>query len=578
MIRGFTNDELRRSHGCQNEEQMVFIQRWLELFHDKTLDTYAVKMRNSLSILQEMLATINLVLEEKAKARYIHDLKEEAISILVADKALHHNDPLRFLLLEELNPQKKTDSYFELKLTIEYAIQALNINYQDWLLDGLQQLFVTGQGTNETINTVVSFTESLASLLVNSGWSSRSLFNLVKTPRFAWENFITGWSTFRRALTEKGTFHGFVLVSSSEDLQKLGARVDSTQAATREFASLETCFPNSEINSHLYVFHKTVCTFSYNLHEAVAQCLLDYQGFASVLKHYGCPIDQPRTVYIVLPNGRAIPYEVRAQTLAKDHLSLSDDITSRIGSLSENTRGRMNKVFRQSLLAYEATTSEVQFSNLWIALESLVTSGSMTAGIERITGVVASMLSANYIPRLVTNFLTDCRRCEVYPDYAGKVLSSRDPDAVRDMIKLLQDQDEFTKFLRGCSGHALLKTRARRLRTTMCSNETMSKLLKDHHKRLSWHLGRLYRARNNFMHSAEADEVAPLVKHLDLYLRDMISEVLKRNDGETLDLLLEKISGNYDAIIHMLDKSSKNPIPRDIYWPWLLSGPLFVRS
>ena len=88
MIRGFTNDELRRSHGCQNEEQMVFIQRWLELFHDKTLDTYAVKMRNSLSILQEMLATVNLVLEEKAKSRYIHDLKEEAVSILIADEAL----------------------------------------------------------------------------------------------------------------------------------------------------------------------------------------------------------------------------------------------------------------------------------------------------------------------------------------------------------------------------------------------------------------------------------------------------------------------------------------------------------
>lgn len=104
MLGRFANDDLRNKYGCTTPEECAFVQRWLELLHRKSLDTYAVKMRNTHSILREMLDTLAQVQNGVIHAFNLSALKDEAIDLLNNDLTLDRfNRPLKKKLLHTIS-------------------------------------------------------------------------------------------------------------------------------------------------------------------------------------------------------------------------------------------------------------------------------------------------------------------------------------------------------------------------------------------------------------------------------------------------------------------------------------------
>lgn len=323
--------------------------------------------------------------------------------------------------------------------------------------------------------------------------------------------------------------------------------------------------------------YEVATTYVYNLHAAVSMCLQRYEAVVSLLSHYGETVGLPEVVYVVLPSQRALTYSVRENRISSSQGEISAVVDAFV-QLSNSSRVRLEKVFRQTRLAYETNIPEIQFSNLWVALEALVTGGDMDSGIESLRVVIPAVLTASYVFRIVSNFLSDLRRCGVQPVYKGHRITTENPDAlsITNMIQLFREPAEFRELLSLISGHTLLTSRASWLKNAFATDATISELLRKHNSRLAWHLQRLYRARNNLVHAAEATAVAPLIRHLNSYLRDVVNEILVKSRGEQeeIDELLTKMSDNYSTLLEMLDESTGDA-SAPWYWSWLLNGPLF---
>ena len=198
---------------------------------------------------------------------------------------------------------------------------------------------------------------------------------------------------------------------------------------------------------------------------------------------------------------------------------------------SDRLRTRFRKVLDYHEAALTSKVADNQLLNLWSALESLlnvkIRSGSQ---INHIAELISNVEILTYVPRLFQSVTRDLSAA--WPELSGFLVDiEKGHSLLRKTTALLVCQEYET--LRGeLMGHLpespILRNRCFWLSNNFGTNKSVRYILDLHHKRVEWHVRRIYTSRNLIVHSAETlPYLNKLIENLHNYL-DTVLEVIVR--------------------------------------------------
>ncbi|MCY0907973.1 MAG: hypothetical protein OWR62_06275 [Sulfobacillus thermotolerans] len=577
-MNSFLTDSYLTQCGCIHAGHFVFVQRWAELFDPATIDSYSVKLRNSHGILREIKDVILQVNEGQVQSINLDDLVMEGRSLVERDPCIKsHDSALLGAILSGLKKveRDKPSTIVHLGYRVGYALDVLDRNYFNWITqDLLESICRVPTSSDESENSqrvaeTLVLTNLLASEVVGRGWSPRSLSRL---GRLIWKkgpkDFDSRWKEFIERVTQtQEEFEVFFPVTDSNAVEFL--RTFNVSAV--DGASIIDEFPltRRQVSRERLYIKESIHHFPDDLNAAAWAAKSRYDRYRGISRYYGLELSPARDAIVRLPTGNVTKYEFQ-RTPSRHNLIFNapSDL------LSNEIYKPVLSAVGQFLWATEAASLEVKYVSLWFALESLVLTRHHESNIGHIKAVVPAILCSRYLDRLLSTFLDDCSNVGVKISYKHQPLSTTDSQL---LLQLLRDKDEteYALLYEACSSFSLLQARAMSLRNSVKTNNDLEKTLKRHHEGIAWHLQRLYRLRNNVVHSGSTGGEAlteELANHLEFYLCSIIDEITRRlshGGYSSVGELLSKLEDNYVVTVNLL----KDNVSLDALV--LLGGPLF---
>lgn len=553
MVGRFFDDDLNM-RGISKATLRMFIQRWAELFHRWTIDTYRVKFLNAFRSLEEVRNVCDDVLSGLVSDMHLVPAAEEAATLLDKDPVMQvRQRPLVGQTIANLRRRRQDRSdYLRLKAQVQHCYNRLQAHYTDWLIDDLQESV-----NKSDVKRVDAIASALASELVWKGYSERFLYKLAE--RLVREVEKGGepalWDRLRQVSSASGQDYScFPLMESLEPvlypLREL--RVDVVPGA-----QVPVRLNSDEIASHISADAHYVC---FKLHaldddKAAAAALQAWARVVDALVFYRFPhVPAPRQVLLFAHGQRRVAL-VNCDTLVLPSEGALESLKRAVTALesvncSQTDRDRIQAAFRHFRLANEAASVEAKYSSLWTALETVVRGRGDGAIIVHLKDLVPPVLCRRYPHRLLRNFSEDARRCGVDLGISGE----------KEVVKLLEGildasggrQDLACRV----QGHSLLSYRFSQICEQVKDAEALAETLTNHHTRVSWHLQRLYRIRNAIVHSGQVNlPIEPFVRHLQDYVWSSVADLcylITEFRMRGLDEALELARDNYFATVELL--------------------------
>lgn len=560
----------------------IFVQRWNELFNNNTIDSYQFHVLNSHWLIGETLDVIALVKDGTIHYANLPPLINEAMERIKNDICLKkHILPFWGRLISNLTKTPKADdkpSLIRLEYQLKHAKSCIYPKYLDWLLTDLKEAIDC-----DKLEEIDILTGQIASELVNSGWSPRSLLRLVNHVCFPagqgsinvmWRDFLQAIATPVQTCPCYYPCKGNItMLSNANVVIKKGSSI-----------ILEHPYASAISPTTDYIYVESSSRY-YDLHSAVENSKPYMSKIQALIGYNKTDISIDNSIIVLFPGvQKCVPYNIHDTSL-KSTARVDHPYFITIASLNEifnstkiqsNDQAKLINLLKQYNLGLETLSPESAFTNLWIALESFVVNGQYKSIIEQVKKLVPSILCSTYVYHLLKNFLNDCARCGVSPEYHGVSInvSRANVHDVSKLLNVLRNPIELIKLLTLCSKYTLLHIRCTQLAKYMRSNNSVLNLMENHYNNISWHIQRLYRVRNALVHSSEsAINLLPLTAHLNSYLRSIVAQVVYRlgtDNYHSLGELFSAFEDNYLAIAEIL-KDKTPPYENEL----VLKGALF---
>ncbi|EJR28502.1 MULTISPECIES: hypothetical protein [Bacillus cereus group] len=586
------NTYLKKTANIPLESQCLFIQKWRELLFQKTINTYQFRLRNSHSILKETKEVLEFIKSDILSPANLQDLILECRKHLQKDLCLRNHFPeLLNSLLKELRVIKKNETtksdILKLEYRLNYALKIISGSYLDKIIIELENAISNSEFTNVEI-----LTEFLSTELINSGWSARSLHRLGKVLFLNSKlEFEEKWQTFISIIkSNPGLFHCYYKLNEINDQYTLLESVGMTVVKGEDILISFPNINNNHIDKDALYIEEKAAAFSEDLHTAAEKSRNQLSEKQSILAYYKVDLGAFNNVTLVFPSEeKSVNYQI-----LKKELSLEDSQNENINtiravlvneSIEIKSRQRLMNFFRQYNLSVESLSTEIKFTNLWSALESLLITGHHESNIDHIKKIVPSAVCSEYFQRLLFNFLNDCCRADIIVEYNGEIINTSSPtiEDVEKVYLLLTDEVSVEVFKSEINDYTLLKQRIIELSHDLSNSKTFKESISNHFNNLTWHIQRLYRVRNNLVHAARTEkDISFLIEHLHYYLRytiELIISKFKDFQFNSLGELFMTIEDNYYSLIAVLEDNIRNSPKGGIISydsELIFKGPIFI--
>lgn len=215
---------------------------------------------------------------------------------------------------------------------------------------------------------------------------------------------------------------------------------------------------------------------------------------------------------------------------------------------------------------FERESNEYGFLLLWSSLEAMFRSNQFETAIGAIKNIIPTIITRRYIYYRLVDFIKDAQKAEVtyrfnYKDFIKKNPSDED---IETLYQLLQIPDEYNNLAYLCKQkYVLLYYKCYDLNNMVINAGAVSNVITHHKETLEFHLQRMYRVRNKFMHHAEIDKnIEALYKHLLVYTWECIREmayVSETRGIKSLEEIYAYFRMNYGVSIKSL-KDARNSV------------------
>lgn len=534
------NDEQLKQRGI-NEKVIPFYQVWKELVNAKTLDIYQYRILTSLSALEELAE----VLEKTIKGVFTNDAnveacREETIYILNADLIIEkYYKAIGNRLKFALGSKPKADAEkTRLLAQVKYAINKMVPTYEENAVEELKNSIIAGN-----MKEIAFYANIVASQSAHNGWSTQALNDLL---RFFMEEkkFDEQWELFKNTILNREKKSHDVLIhipfrnqsyGDNSDtlgiLKNLGMDICTYEKLTRDYSSI--CDITSLLKAEKKYFRVNVLAF--DIYSAAHIAIRELSDILNMASFYNL---------------------VSAWDLSSVSIVVINDVT---------LREKLTGAFGYANISRASLFQEEKYMNLWVALESLARTRMYSDIITNVKKTVPAAMSLRYIYRIVRNYVEDCIRCRVvfdFPEHCIDMKQETKQKLVKETIEVFRDSELYDLLLQKCKVNSLLRYRTERVYEILNDSKMLKTKVKNHHDRIEWQIQRLYRIRNEIVHSALQNETSLItyIEHLYDYLSIYITEIVTcMSEGKegTLEETLAVIKDNYDVFIALIEQNDQ---------------------
>lgn len=230
--------------------------------------------------------------------------------------------------------------------------------------------------------------------------------------------------------------------------------------------------------------------------------------------------------------------------------SIEDDNPPKIGEMSEAVvtnliRGarcsmpQLKKIVKLHNRAISSNGLENGFLNMWSIMEMICVSNPDGSKIEQVKSVAVPILKRDYLPVLF-NDITDNLKRILEPDAYRSLIESitdgaKDYEKIACLILLPKYSEKLDIFVDCLVNYPVLRTRMLNLHDDCQTRNELNNLTDRYAQRTSWHLYRIYRARNSIVHSGKKpSDLKDLGEHLHAYVDSLVNEVIIKLSTDSL--------------------------------------------
>lgn len=521
--------------------QRYFIQRWCELLGPDTSDARRYRVMHAPSSLEEL---VSFLTGQTPSARSLLAILEECISLLKEDPVLAHkaSTAVTQVLSHLTSAEQKVKQAIEkdksvpkpVLLSLQYhaksAWNGIKTGYPQWLEEVLRELLfdpVKGDIIKHLKN-VDKVTSLLVTELIRAGHSQFSLLSLkgefeddtkdpkdkfntllalIQAPKKPYDCIFTTPVVLKTAINE----FGGIAFESGKVLQ--GRPGGSTLSEQKTYMTVKVEAHDAESAFISAVRLVTKAT--------------DELAFFQVMEPWPKKSPSAKVVHGTTVEDKNSSDVVAWHRLAAYVSSLLNS-TFQIDSITklnctESTRQRLHDTFAYSRLSALSPFEEVGFLNLWVALESLLSTEAIPGNLGPVLERIPAIMQNHYFYRLVKDFVEDCKSCGILVETARGPLDYNKPprEVARDFLTILRDVGLTARLRAACRhNYTLLDIRCQEIIDAIRNGTSAAETLTRHTVKVTHHLQRLYRLRNQLVHAASTQEqlYPDLIRTLREYL------------------------------------------------------------
>lgn len=515
---------------------VFFAQLMDEMLFTYSLDTYKPSVINTPTIGVECLQTINDINEGIINAKNIDHLTAELAHNLSNDNVAKEilGEAFSAFLNKLKNP---TISPKERKSIIEIIVIQLSPKSYKEVSERLLLEEVTSN--TWTTSTTRRLARNYVSLLLYIGFSQIALKNKVQKVFYSGSEQITSNSDIQKL------FNILKLEQKKHTVYFIADQI--FQEAEPTFSKLGLSFvtePPVEIGNDPFfrnIQRKLIISsedvFSFDHHSArenAEEYLKLASSFLNLFHHKEKPTWSNEALVYDGNKSYKVSTRLNPMTKCKDmRAEKAKRMLTQLMSDFDMEDDSFSKFLRSAQLhstALKSENIENQLLNLWISLESLVpneTKSKDEATIEHIADSVMPFLNISYLDGLIENLLRDLITWDrtITNNHLRGITGKHKLKLAK--LLILPEYEGTRLALEGkFRDYTLLKDRFNHIKNIISSPEEIKRTLDNHTQRLQWQFRRIYRTRNNIVHSGKSlPFTALLVEHTHNYL-DIIFEHL----------------------------------------------------
>lgn len=577
MIKNY-NDDFIISKGITNKGVIFFLQRWAEIFDQRTLTTYQYSIINIIFGMNEYLGVIDKTLDgsftthdnvETCRLELLRTIKEDDI-ILKYNPYL--NRQIICNLGKSLNSKNDNRStLLRVKNEICYALNLIEPYYFNWLMDELLDNI-----KNLDLKKIQLHLKVLASYCIYNGWTPHGASNLVTRLFISEEAFDLEnvWGKFKESLNKDQSFTVYVnlklnakgLKTNDNEIinliDMLGIKVYCYDDILKSHPDIES--KKLPINSDKkYMLFKVKCK---DIKSAALNSINSLNNKVTILTFYNkiSPLSLNELDVFVINNENNYIKKFKISELYKTYLfqDSSNKVFENVMTLYadnntnlDSTKSGLNCVFNYANISLVSIFPEEKFMNLWIALESFMRTGQYSNIISHVKEVLPSVICKRYIYRIVRNFAEDCIRCKISMVLSTGEINLNDDlkqRVVENLVDYIRDESTYNEMKTLCSSNSLLLYRLEELKQLFENNFSVISKIRRYYETILWHIQRLYRIRNEIAHSALKDDnyLISYIEHLYDFLAILIMEIVfvcSEKKIQSIEQIFPLLKDNYGA-------------------------------
>lgn len=516
---------------------IYFAQLLDEMLFDYTLDTYKPSVMTTPTLGVETLNTIRDVDAGIIQPKNIEHLIAELIHNLSHDQVAKSllGEAYTAFLNKLKNPTlgaKEKKSIVEM-LVIQLPANLYKEKSETLLLKELEQ-------PNWERSVIRRLARNYISVLLYIGFSQHNLKNLTQKFFYYGENRIKSNSDaslfFDTIKLEKKKHKIYFIVDpvflgAKPTFERLSLCIEQQppeQLADNDF------FKNLQRKKIVSVSHIDALD-SFTAREIAEDYLKFASSFLNIYHHKDKPSWSNEA--LVVSGSDALKVSERLNPMKKCKDLKHEKATKRLESLMsefslENSSfAKFLRSIQLHSMALKSESVENQLLNLWIALESLVpsdTKSSDQATIEHITDSIIPFLNISYIDSLIENLARDLLLWDrhVLNTHFRGIPGPKSKHKLANIMILPEYEATRDSLSSKFRNYSLLSDRFEHIKAMISSPASIKSTIDNHKLRLEWQFRRIYRTRNNIVHSGKGQQFTPLlVEHTHNYL-DKIFEIL----------------------------------------------------
>ena len=577
MLKNY-NDEYFKKRGINETGFIFFLQRCLEIFEPRTLDSYQYSITNIMVGMKEYIGVVEKTLDETFLTADNADIcRLELLRTVTDDHILEkYNKALCDRIKVNLGSKIKKDEKSKLlraKCEISYALKLIEPNYENWLMNELLR------NISETdYKKIEKHTKVFASFCICNGWTPRGVSSLVNRIFLANGeiDINSSWIKFVEELNKEQEFTVYInlkldtkgIATNDNEVIELIKKLGITILEYDEILLKHNNIDKSKLPIKSEKKYMLFVNKAKDVQAAALEAVKNLNSKITILAFYNklSSWSLKDLDGFVVMNETTYIWQFKIDNLYKTYLFLDSSnkvfenamkVYSRNDKEVRLTNNALKGVFNYTNISLSSAFPEEKFMNLWIALESFMRTGQYSNIISHIKEVLPAIVSKRYIYRIVRNFAEDCIRCNVKLNLIYEEINLEDAskqNMVKSIIKCIREDDSYEQIKSVSSVNTLLMYRLSELKDILKDNQTVIDKIKKYYETVSWHIQRLYRIRNEIAHSALKDDnyLVTYIEHLYDYLAILITEIVfvcSESKIESIEEIFPYLKDNYEAFM-----------------------------